>query len=60
MDWDYSKHYARLHADTPEHDANIRALYERWLGPHLPQDKNTPILDVGSRGHALRVSLPRR
>jgi SAM-dependent methyltransferase len=55
MDWDYSRHYARLHTDTPEHDANLRELYARWLGPYLPSDKNIPILDVGcGRGYALR------
>ena len=54
MDWDYSRHYARFHSDTPEHDANLKALFHRWLGPHLPKDKNIPILDVGcGRGYAL-------
>jgi len=54
MDWDYSRHYARFHADTPEHDAQLHALFQRWLGAHLPADKNTALLDVGcGRGYAL-------
>lgn len=54
MNWDYSRHYARFHPETPEHDASLRALLLRWLGPHLPPNRNARILDVGcGRGYAL-------
>jgi SAM-dependent methyltransferase len=54
MNWDYSRHYGRFHTDTPEHDANLHAMFERWLRPYLPADKNAAILDVGcGRGYAM-------
>ncbi|HEX2861967.1 MAG TPA: class I SAM-dependent methyltransferase [Lacunisphaera sp.] len=54
MTHDYAQHYARFHPDTPEHDANLRALLRRWLEPHLPADRGIVILDVGcGRGYAL-------
>lgn len=56
MNRDYARHYARFHPDTPEHDANLRALLLRWLGPHLPADRNVAVLDVGcGRGYALHL-----
>jgi len=55
MKLDYGSYYARYHPETPEHDANLRALLHRWLSTHLPADRNAPILDVGrGRGYALR------
>ncbi len=54
MDWDYSRHYARLHPDTPEHDANLRDYFQRHLSPHLPRATDSVVLDVGcGRGYAL-------
>jgi 2-polyprenyl-3-methyl-5-hydroxy-6-metoxy-1,4-benzoquinol methylase len=54
MNWDYSRHYARRHPDTPEHDANLRSILLQNLGPHLPPDKDVAVLDVGcGRGYAL-------
>jgi 2-polyprenyl-3-methyl-5-hydroxy-6-metoxy-1,4-benzoquinol methylase len=54
MDWDYSRHYARLHPDTPEHDANLRGYFQRHLAAHLPQARDCTVLDVGcGRGYAL-------
>lgn len=54
MNSSYSTHYARFHPDTPEHDANLRALFARWLGPHLPENRNAAVLDVGcGRGYAV-------
>lgn len=51
---DYSVHYARFHPDTPEHDAQLRALLQRWIGPHLPAEREARILDVGcGRGYAV-------
>lgn len=56
MNWDYSSHYARFHPDTMEHDASLRVLLLRWLGPHLPTDKTVAVLDVGcGRGYALKL-----
>lgn len=56
MNRDYARHYARFHPDTSEHDANLRALLQRWLGPHLPADPGAAILDVGcGRGYALAL-----
>ena len=54
MNWDYSQHYARLHPDTPEHDANLRSYFQRNLAAHLPADKGSNVLDIGcGRGYAL-------
>jgi SAM-dependent methyltransferase len=54
MTWDYAQHYARLHPDTPEHDANLRNYFQRHLAAHLPADKGIAVLDVGcGRGYAL-------
>jgi SAM-dependent methyltransferase len=54
MTWDYSRHYARLHPDTPEHDANLRNYFQRCLAAHLPANKGGAVLDVGcGRGYAL-------
>jgi 2-polyprenyl-3-methyl-5-hydroxy-6-metoxy-1,4-benzoquinol methylase len=54
MNPDYAAHYARFHPDTPEHDAHLRVLLARWLGPHLPVAKEAAILDVGcGRGYAV-------
>jgi 2-polyprenyl-3-methyl-5-hydroxy-6-metoxy-1,4-benzoquinol methylase len=56
MSRDYGRHYARFHPDTPEHDAHLRTLLQRWLGPHLPADRAADILDVGcGRGYALSL-----
>jgi 2-polyprenyl-3-methyl-5-hydroxy-6-metoxy-1,4-benzoquinol methylase len=53
---DYSAHYSRLHPDTAEHDASLKAILKRWLGPHLPEDKASVVLDVGcGRGYALEL-----
>lgn len=50
----YADHYAQFHPDTPAHDAELRRLYGRWLGPHLPDDRAARILDVGcGRGYAV-------
>lgn len=54
MTWDYSRHYARLHPDTPEHDANLRNYFQRCLAAHLPVDKASAVLDIGcGRGYAI-------
>ncbi len=54
MNWDYSRHYARLHPDTPEHDANLLSYVQRHFTAHLPADKGCTVLDVGcGRGYAL-------
>jgi len=54
MKWDYSRHYARRHPNTPEHDANLRGIFQANIGPHLPAHKDLAWLDVGcGRGYAL-------
>ena len=56
MNWDYSRHYERFHPDTPEHDHALQWLLGRWLDPHLPAQRNAPVLDVGcGRGYALEM-----
>jgi SAM-dependent methyltransferase len=44
---DYSYHYRKWHADTPEHVASMVQFYQSILGPYLPAERATPILDVG-------------
>ena len=54
MNWDYSRHYTPLHPDTPGHARQMEERMRRWLGPHLPADRATPVLDVGcGHGYAL-------
>jgi len=47
MEIDYSHHYRKWHNDTPEHIQEVANYYHRILGPHLPEDKAGPVLDVG-------------
>jgi 2-polyprenyl-3-methyl-5-hydroxy-6-metoxy-1,4-benzoquinol methylase len=55
MTLDYSRFYARYHPDEPAHRNGLRLLHARMLGPHLPADRTSPILDVGcGRGYALQ------
>jgi 2-polyprenyl-3-methyl-5-hydroxy-6-metoxy-1,4-benzoquinol methylase len=54
MNWDYSKHYASFHPDTPHHRREMHGQKARWLARHLPSDRATPILDIGcGYGYAL-------
>ncbi|HTQ31493.1 MAG TPA: class I SAM-dependent methyltransferase [Opitutaceae bacterium] len=56
MNWDYAKHYASFHPDTPEHWRQMSERLRRWLGPHLPTDRAAPVLDLGcGHGYALAV-----
>lgn len=53
MPLDYSRHYARSHPDTAEHNVGLQNLMTRWLEPHLPE-RDCEIFDVGcGRGYAL-------
>lgn len=47
MEIDYSYHYRKWHSDTPEHILGVAKYYHRILGPHLPEDKASSVLDVG-------------
>lgn len=52
---DYSRLYAKYHGESPEHRRGVTLLNLRILGPHLPADRSSPILDVGcGRGYALQ------
>lgn len=52
---DYSRLYAKFHADSPEHRRGLTLFNHRVLRPHLPLDRSAPILDVGcGRGYALQ------
>lgn len=50
MNIDYPHYYRRWHPETAEHQAQMTAFYRRVLGPHLPTDHATPVLDVGCGG----------
>jgi SAM-dependent methyltransferase len=56
MTLDYSRFYARFHPDDPRHFHGLSLLHQRILRPHLPADRDAPILDFGcGRGYALRT-----
>lgn len=46
-DFDYSLHYERFHDGSPEHTLRMAAWIGSLLGPHLPEDKDAPLIDVG-------------
>jgi SAM-dependent methyltransferase len=55
MTLDYAQHYAKFHTDDPRHRNGLSLLHRRLLGPHLPVERDAPILDVGcGRGYALQ------
>jgi SAM-dependent methyltransferase len=47
MKIDYSYHYRKWHADTPEHAARVVSYYEQILKPELGNQRKTDVLDVG-------------
>jgi SAM-dependent methyltransferase len=56
MTLDYSRFYAKFHPNDPAHRNGLRLLHERMLGPHLPEERDAPILDFGcGRGCALQT-----
>jgi 2-polyprenyl-3-methyl-5-hydroxy-6-metoxy-1,4-benzoquinol methylase len=44
---DYSYHYRKWHGDTTEHISNVTKYYRRILAPHLPENKEIAVLDLG-------------
>ncbi len=55
MPLDYSRLYAKFHPSGEAHRHGLRLLHARLLAPHLPADRDAPILDVGcGRGYALQ------
>jgi SAM-dependent methyltransferase len=46
-DLDYGRYYSRFHYDSPSHQAWQVSFNRRILGPHLPQTRGTPGLDIG-------------
>jgi 2-polyprenyl-3-methyl-5-hydroxy-6-metoxy-1,4-benzoquinol methylase len=55
MTADYSRHYARFHPATREHEVDLAALMNRWLGSHLPVNREAQIIDIGcGRGYAVQ------
>jgi 2-polyprenyl-3-methyl-5-hydroxy-6-metoxy-1,4-benzoquinol methylase len=59
MNWDYNSHYATFHPDTDEHRDEMSEQMRRWLGPHLPADPDTAVLDIGC-GHGYALSALQR
>ena len=56
---DYSQHYRKFHADTPEHIDTMADYYGYMLGSHLPAAKTIRILDIGcGMGYAM-IALER-
>ena len=56
MTLNYSRFYASFHPNDPRHFHGLSLLHRRILGPHLPADRNAPILDFGcGRGYALQT-----
>ena len=52
---DYSIHYGRFHSDTEDHAADMAKAMKDLLKPHLPDNRDAPILDIGcGYGFALR------
>ena len=47
MNIDYTRYYLKWHQNTPEHRASMVAMYQRILGPYLPQNRQARMLDVG-------------
>lgn len=47
MKLDYSRHYRKWHSDDPEHVVAVKAYYQRILGPHMPENRQACVLDVG-------------
>lgn len=47
MKIDYNYHYRKWHQDSPEHVANLCNYYQSLLHPHLPNRKDSAILDIG-------------
>jgi len=55
-DFGYHLHYRRWHDDSPEHLARMQTHFGGLLGPHLPVDREVPVLDVGcGMGFALEA-----
>jgi SAM-dependent methyltransferase len=54
--FDYSIHYSRFHSDSEAHaEAMATSLSKFLLSPHVPDDRNTAVLDIGcGYGFALR------
>lgn len=47
MKIDYTRYYNKWHPNTTEHQEYMNSYYGRVLTPHLPQDRNVRVLDVG-------------
>lgn len=47
MKIDYTRHYLKWHSDSESHRLAMIAHYRQLLGPYLPAQKDSSILDVG-------------
>lgn len=55
---DYEGHYARCHQFSDEYYETMRADYDGMLGPLLPKDKSSHVLDIGcGTGFAVNALL---
>lgn len=54
MNWDYTRYYAAIHPDTPEHWQQMTERMQRWLLPRLPGDRAARIVDLGC-GHGYAI-----
>ncbi|EEF62378.1 class I SAM-dependent methyltransferase [Pedosphaera parvula] len=54
--FDYSIYYGRFHNETEEHATIMANWLQTVIGPHLPKDKQSSIIDIGcGYGFALRA-----
>jgi SAM-dependent methyltransferase len=47
MTIDYSYHYRKWHDESDAHAADMSRHFQHLLGPHLPEARSMPALDVG-------------
>jgi len=56
MEVDYSLHYRQFHDESEAHAMRMADWYCAYLGPELPADRTTAVLDIGCGfGFALRA-----
>ncbi len=54
--YDYSIYYSQFHDDSETHVREMEEWHRNLLSPHVPDDKQTPVLDIGCGfGFALRA-----